>query len=148
MIRQCFIAKTGIQFHREAFTDIGLDPAALHPFVADRPAAIKPSAAKVAEVMASAHAVEATDATLTEDAEDASPTSASNFKTEEEEELADALSPIYDQLKLSWAWWILEIIPLRHHVQNRTDLHWKPYWKYVFFPSFFFCPRSSSLMPT
>jgi hypothetical protein len=132
MIRQCFRAKTGIQFHREAFKDVGLDPATLYPFVIDRPAALEPSASnlKIAEVGASGHSVEATDATL---ADDDSPTSASNFKSEEEEELTDALSLMYDQLKLSKFWWLLEIIPLRHHVQNQTDLRWKPYWKYVFF---------------
>jgi hypothetical protein len=32
--------------------------------------------------------------------------------SEEEEELHDALSPVYDQLKLKRWWWILEILPI------------------------------------
>ncbi|KAL5518743.1 hypothetical protein ACEPAH_426 [Sanghuangporus vaninii] len=42
----------------------------------------------------------------------------SDFKSEEDEELADALSPIYDQLQLAWFWWILELIPFRFREQK------------------------------
>jgi hypothetical protein len=135
MIRQCFLVNTGIQFHYDSFKDIGLDPNTLSPFVTPRLAALKPSAATVAEVKASAHSAEPTDATLTDEAQ-ASPKAASTFKSEEDEELVDALSPIYDQLKLAKAWWILEILPLRHRAQNRKDSCRKPYWQYVFFLKF------------
>jgi hypothetical protein len=135
MIRQCFLVNTGIQFHRESFKDIGLDPATLFPFVTPRPAALKPSASTVADVKAYTHSAEPTDATLTDEAQ-ASPIAASTFKTEEDEELIDALSPIFDQLKLSRFWWILEILPLRHRAQNRDNMLWKPHWQYVFFPKF------------
>ena len=37
--------------------------------------------------------------------------------SEEEEDLADALSPIYDQLSLRWGWWILELMPTQRRVQ-------------------------------
>ncbi|KAK0435300.1 hypothetical protein EV421DRAFT_1740357 [Armillaria borealis] len=40
--------------------------------------------------------------------------------TEEEEELHDALSLIYDQLKISKSWWILELIPLEFRQQLRN----------------------------
>lgn len=43
--------------------------------------------------------------------------------TEEEEDLADALSPMYDQLDLAWYWWILEVMPMRHKVQQ-ADNRW------------------------
>ena len=134
MIRQCFLAKTGIQFYRETFKDIGLDPNTLYPFVLDRPPALSPSSSTVAEVRAAVHAAEATDATLTNNCEvQASPSAASTFKTEEDEELADAVMPIYDELKLSKAWWILEILPIRHRAQNRHNMTWFPYWMYVFY---------------
>jgi len=68
-----------------------------------------------------------TDGTLVDEVQ-ASPTAASSFKTEEEEELADALCPLFDKLKSSRAWWILEIIPLRHRRQSRHDASWVPYW--------------------
>ena len=41
-----------------------------------------------------------------------------NFISEEDEELGDALSPIYDQLSLAWFWWILELIPFRFREQK------------------------------
>jgi hypothetical protein len=135
MIRQCFDVKTGIQFHYDSFIDIGLDPNTVYPIVTKRPAALIPSADTVAEAKVSAHTVEPSDATLTNEAE-ASPITASTFKSEEDEELVDALCPIYDQLKLAKAWWILELLPLRHHAQNRENLSWNPYWQYVFFPWF------------
>jgi hypothetical protein len=133
MIRECFIVKTGIQFHLESFKDIGLDPTTLFPIVVtDRPPALEPSASAIAEVKASlkvsAHVAEPSDATLTDETDDP-PTAASTFKSEENEELLDALCPIYDQLKLAKAWWILEILPLRHHVQNRHNTHWEHYWQ-------------------
>ena len=144
MIRECFRVGTGIQFHYDSFKEIGLDPDTLFPIVKDRPAALKPSADTVAEIKASAHTAEPTDDTLTDEAQ-ASPIAASTFKTEEDEELVDALCPIYDQLKLAKAWWILEILPFRHRAQNRKDLEWTPYWQYVFSPPCF-SPRSMSLM--
>ena len=132
MIRQCFLANTGIQFHREAFRDIGIDPDAIFPSVVPRPPALKASAyVPPAENGASAHVAEPIEATLTDEVQ-ASPTAAATFKSEEDEELVDALSPIYDELQLSKAWWILELLPMRHHHQNREDGSWHNYWSYVF----------------
>jgi hypothetical protein len=91
----------------------------------------RPTPARVAEVEAAAHAAEPTDQTLVDQAQ-ASPTAASSFRSEEAEELADALSPIYDQLKLSKPWWILEVLPTRHREQNRRNYKWEHSWKYVF----------------
>lgn len=39
---------------------------------------------------------------------------------EEEEELNDATSPEYDQLAISWFWWILEFLPMRHRSQKSS----------------------------
>ncbi|KAI0253198.1 hypothetical protein BJV78DRAFT_1372674 [Lactifluus subvellereus] len=127
MIRQCFLKNTGIQFHRDSFKDIGLDVNSIFPVVLPRPPALKASAFHVADVKPTTHAAEPTVDTLIGDVP-ASPTAASTFKTEEEEELADAQSEIYDQLKRSKAWWILEILPQRFSKQNRGDASWKTYW--------------------
>lgn len=117
MIRQCFLTNTGIQFHREKFGAIGFDPATLYPFVLPRPPALTADASVLATRK-----------------------HAADYKTEEDEELKDALCPLYDQLTLSWAWWILEIIPLRHCERSRRNASWVPYWMYVF--SLGFCgPR-------
>ncbi|KAI0003871.1 hypothetical protein BJV74DRAFT_812169 [Russula compacta] len=124
MIRQCFLANTGIQFHREAFKEIGMDPTKI---LDTRPPALKASAyVPPAENGTSAHAAEPTEGTLTDEVQ-ASPTAASTFKSEEDEELVDALSPIYDELQLSWGWWILEVLPIRHRHQDREGL-WHKYW--------------------
>ncbi len=50
--------------------------------------------------------------------------------TEEEEELRDALSPIYDQLKRSRSWWILEVIPMEFRHQKGDD-KWVSWFGYV-----------------
>jgi len=133
MVRQCFLADTGIQFYHRTFKHIGLDPATLFPFVTPRPAALEPSASCVAEAKASTYCPEESDITRNDEVQ-ASPIAACTFKSEEHEDLLDALSPIYDQLELSKAWWILEFIPLHHHVQDRKEYSWKHYWKYVLFP--------------
>jgi hypothetical protein len=144
MIRQCFLAKTGIQFYLKSFKDVGLDPFTLYPIVTKRPPALKSSFPTITNVKASGHAAEPTDANLTDEPH-ASPTAVSEspFKSEEEEELVDAQSKIYDQLQLAKGWWILEILPLRHHVQNRETLDWKAYWQYVVFLFWSFYPCHS-----
>ena len=132
MIRQCFLANTGIQFYRKTFKHIGLDPTTLFPFVTPRPPALETSVPRVAEARAFAHCPDPPHVTLNDQVQ-ASPIAACTFKSEDHEELLDALSPIYDQLKLSKPWWILEILPLRHLVQDRKEFSWKPYWRYVLF---------------
>ena len=38
--------------------------------------------------------------------------------TEEEEEIRDALCPMFDTLQLAKMWWILEVLPMRQRVQK------------------------------
>lgn len=49
------------------------------------------------------------------------------FVSEEEEDLFDALSPIYDQLKLSKPWWILELLPIKQKMQRENGTWRKSY---------------------
>ena len=44
--------------------------------------------------------------------------------TEEEEDLADALCPLYDQLALSPPWWLLEVVPLEQRTQDPKTNRW------------------------
>jgi hypothetical protein len=49
--------------------------------------------------------------------------------TEEELDLVDALSPIYDQLSQKWFWWILELLPVKQRYQ-RGDNTWASSFKW------------------
>ena len=100
MVRQCFLTNTGIRFHAELLRGIGLDPAMLYPVVQERPEGLF----------------------LTPNLQipDAAASGAKRL-TEEEEDLADALSPIYDQLALAKYWWSLEVFPMRHRMQMDDD---------------------------
>ena len=57
--------------------------------------------------------------------------------TEEEEDLADALCPVYDQLDIAKGWWTLEIIPLMQRYQ-KTNNEWVDALLYVYCLSFHF----------
>jgi hypothetical protein len=68
------------------------------------------------------------------DGSSSSPTAAAGLLPvglEEEEELHDALSPVYDQLSLAPWWWLLELLPLKRRFQ-RSDDSWvneyRPNW--------------------
>ena len=99
MIRQCFLTNTGIRFHAELLRTVGLDPGDLYPIVKERPEPLYYSPnAPVPDGTAPGRRL-----------------------TEEEEDLADALCPIYDQLSLAKFWWTLEVIPMRHKVQMEND---------------------------
>ncbi|KAF8597109.1 hypothetical protein BDV93DRAFT_453718 [Ceratobasidium sp. AG-I] len=90
MVRQCFKCNTGIMFHTNLLEDIGLSPETLWPKVLPRP----PPIMSLDDIPAAMEPREP-------------------FISEEVEDLKDALAPIYDQLKLNWWWWILELIPAK-----------------------------------
>ncbi|OBZ79069.1 hypothetical protein A0H81_01440, partial [Grifola frondosa] len=104
MIRQCFLTNTGIRFHSELLKTVGIDPATLHPVPMPRPL-----------LSHSREISTATGNTLVD------------APNEDEEDKIDALCPIFDQLKLAYYWWILEVIPIRHRVQC-DDNEWKREW--------------------
>ncbi|KAK0492995.1 hypothetical protein EDD18DRAFT_1079137, partial [Armillaria luteobubalina] len=100
MILECFKAETGILFDSERPTLIGLDPATLYPSVIPRPPAVS--------VGSSVIPTGQTSLAITKDnfpISMSSPLKASieepPIGTEEEEELRDALSLIYDQHNIS-----------------------------------------------
>lgn len=47
--------------------------------------------------------------------------SAPGMLTEEEEDLADALCPIYDQLEVAKGWWTLELVPMMQRYQKPNN---------------------------
>ncbi|KAF9554069.1 hypothetical protein CPC08DRAFT_205753 [Agrocybe pediades] len=110
MVRECFKANTGILFRKDSFRNVGLDYTMLWPEVKERPPPVldficgKKPAQKRRVVNGAL-----------EDNLD--------FVNEEEEDLADALSPKNDMLSLvnsPW-WWILELIPHRIRCPAKDD---------------------------
>jgi len=133
MIRECFKAKTGIIFDTASFYNIGLDPNTIYPCVLQRPPYLVERAREqvvetpetsswfgwITNVFTSAAAAE-------KKAEAKKASQLSAFVSEEEEELRDALSPKYDQLKLARPWWILELLPVSMRYQKGNN-EWVSY---------------------
>jgi hypothetical protein len=120
MIRECFKAKTGIMFNSKGLRELGFDPSTLYPYVTPRPPPTPIGNATINERPHKPSWTHRRLASLKRLSSNSVPNitaAPANDKipvgTEEEEDLNDALSPIYDQLKLQRAWWILEILPLK-----------------------------------
>ena len=129
MIRQCFLANTGIMFHRSMFKQIGMDPNLLYPHVEQRPPPIyqtpPPRSPPGTPDSVKAYSVPPPQI-VTDDPTVVAYSDGGTFVSEEQEDVADALCPIYDQLALKWWWWwILEIIPQRRRYQRDGDDQWE-----------------------
>ncbi|KAK0202259.1 hypothetical protein DFS33DRAFT_1353759 [Desarmillaria ectypa] len=145
MIRECFKAETGIMFDSERLREIGLDPATLYPFITPRPPALSVESAMIPMGPTKMSLLEKFLSTFrhhpvpvlhdSDECQTLVPEARSvsmedegcpPIGTEEEEEIRDALSPIYDQLKRSKSWWILELIPMefRQQIENREWVCW------------------------
>lgn len=128
MIRQCFDANTGIMFHRSMFKQIGMDPATLYPHVLDRPQAIyqtpPPPSPPGTPDSTKAYYVPPPEV-INNDPTIVAYSDGGSFVSEEQEDLADALSPVYDQLQIVAGWWTLEVIPQKLHYQRDEDDRWE-----------------------
>ncbi|KAG6867258.1 hypothetical protein C0993_005155 [Termitomyces sp. T159_Od127] len=113
MIRECFKAKTGIMFISESLKSLGLDPASLYPDIQERPPALPGTEVYIERIPD----VDDRKMTLSEVGAPV------RTMSEEEHELRDAISPIYDQLSISPFWWLLEIFPIKHRYQ-KGDTSW------------------------
>ena len=153
MVRECFKTDTGIMFNSSALQeDLGIDPSSLYPYVTPRPPplSLSPGIDRIRSPPAKeipirgrnhfwkkkAHLADNNAQpdmhTLIEGAmKDAKSKMTPPLSEEEEEELHDALSPTYDQLKIQKAWWIIELIPL-HLRYQRGDNQWVSYFAWVF----------------
>ncbi|TDL26426.1 hypothetical protein BD410DRAFT_520489 [Rickenella mellea] len=103
MIRQCFLTNTGIQFEADKLRDIGLRPCALYPHVKPRPPA-RPTHEQMSTMSTAGTLIGTIGRSVSEPKSDSASTSdsdcAENLLTEEEEDMNDALSQIYDQLEI------------------------------------------------
>lgn len=135
MIRECFRANTGIRFHSDLLKNIGLDPETLSDPSYKRPPPLfaepgsplleieEQEQKREAAGLGAGHAQSPSEATLVNGfgGQD-------RVLSEEEEDVVDALCPIYDELKLAPAWWTLEIIPLAHRVRDKVK-GWVQEWR-------------------
>lgn len=122
MIRQCFLAQTGIQFDAAKLKAIArIEPSCLWPEVKPRPAQLPlPSPAPITLINPHKHI--ATTLFSSPTAGDGDPHEP--FVSEEHEDLVDALCPVYDQLAIAKWWWALEVLPMRERVQG-LDGKWE-----------------------
>lgn len=118
MIRECFKMETGIQFITEGIRGVGLDPTALYPYVQKRPPALSSKGLQIQHIPSPATLKLQNFAGMENLVE--------VHMSEEEHELRDAMSPIYDQLSLAWFWWILELFPIKQRFQ-KGDSSWVTY---------------------
>ncbi|KAJ8584078.1 hypothetical protein M405DRAFT_798490 [Rhizopogon salebrosus TDB-379] len=127
MIRECFRLEIGILFHRDMFKQIGMDPTSLYPHVLPRPLPVYqsrvPSApgspdSTVKALMIPRPKVVNGDPTVVVYSD------GGDFVNEELEEVSDATSPVYDQLRDAYMWWALEIIPQPLHYQDDDNDSW------------------------
>jgi hypothetical protein len=114
MIRECFKAEIGILFNSDDLRVIGLDPTTLYPYVQKRPSPLPVADAMIQHIPPTQTKSQVQHYT---DIDDLSKI----HRTEEEHELQDALSPMYDQLSLAWHWWVLELMPIKQHYQKSDD---------------------------
>ena len=116
MVRECFKTHSGILFHVDGLKKIGLDPSTLYPVVLPRPPALSLDHSSPETSLIQTVPKVSPPAVYDDEV-------SSNEVQEPEEllDLKDALAPIYDQLNLSWIWWILEFLPFRNRFQERDN---------------------------
>lgn len=131
MVRECFKTNTGIMFKSDALREIGLDPTTLYPYIAPRPPLLPLADHRIQNPPAvpipiRPHMFLKKKKVDPEVQKILAEAKIPFLGTEEEEELRDAMSPKYDQLKIKKSWWLLEILPMRLRYQ-RGDNQWVSY---------------------
>ncbi|KAK7034622.1 hypothetical protein VNI00_012263 [Paramarasmius palmivorus] len=135
MIRECFAANSGIMFHTKGLEDLGMDVDCLYPIVQPRPAERtvdpcdhcvrvdppKPALSVFSRMFSWIFRGNGYDQVPNGKHHHADSDMAD--LEEEDLELGDALSPAYDQLDISWFWWILEYLPLLQMSQGECWKH-------------------------
>jgi len=144
MVRECFKSNTGIMFHSQRLKSIGLDPSTLYPFVTPKPPPLSGENHTIESLFEKKKtkslwrriltATRLAPAQETGSATDSAAPMAGKVNensmqrlTEEEEDLKDALSPKYDQLRIVPLWWILELAPMQFREQRKCN-EWVSYF--------------------
>jgi hypothetical protein len=117
MVREIFKTDAGILFLTDRLYEIGLDPSTIHPVVQKRPDHLPVGDEKIREPC---HDERATRPPMYKAWEKLPPTRRplktgpdAMSRSEEDEELKDALSPVFDEMCIKkWWWYFVEILPL------------------------------------
>lgn len=141
-------------FHSQRLKSIGLDPSTLYPFVTPKPPPLSGENHTIESLFEKKKtkslwrriltATRLAPAQETGSATDSAAPMAGKVNensmqrlTEEEEDLKDALSPKYDQLRIVPLWWILELAPMQFREQRKCN-EWVSYFGFVALNFFFF----------
>ncbi|KAF8811050.1 hypothetical protein BYT27DRAFT_7336427 [Phlegmacium glaucopus] len=129
MVRECFKTNTGIMFISDALPDIGIDPSTLYPIVTPRLPALPVGFNRIQSPPVTPIPIDIY-ALLKEKKKQPNLLAESKipFETEEQEELLDAMSPIYDGLAMNKGWWILEVLPFQVLQRGRGNDVWVNYF--------------------
>ncbi|KAF9492308.1 hypothetical protein BDN71DRAFT_1451696 [Pleurotus eryngii] len=125
MIRECFKTHTGIMFDCEGLQALGLDPGALYPEVLPRaPMTASTGTLRIQDIPKPISG--APNETHLPNFADVGGYSSALYKSEEDHDMLDLLSPVYDQLSLAPYWWLLEVLPMKQRYQ-KGDNSWGSY---------------------
>ncbi|KAF4596096.1 hypothetical protein EYR38_007470 [Pleurotus pulmonarius] len=120
MIRECFRTNTGIMFDCEGLQALGLNPDTLYPEVLRRPPMLPTTGAMRIQDIPKPISGSPDETRLPNFADvDYS----ALYKSEEDHDMDDLLSPVYDQLSLAPFWWVLEVWPMKQRYQ-KSDNSW------------------------
>ncbi|KAF4596087.1 hypothetical protein EYR38_007461 [Pleurotus pulmonarius] len=122
MIRECFKTHTGIMFDCEGLQALGLDPGMLYPEVLPRPPMPPVTGTLRIQDIPKPLSTSSNYPPNFAGVEEYS----ALYKSEEDHDMLDILSPVYDQLSLAPYWWVLEIWPMKQRYQ-KGDNSWGSY---------------------
>ena len=119
MVRECFKSNTGILFYADKFPEIGMDPASVYHGDRPKPEPLMPSEQFRIESRDKDPLPIDHNKLLRDPRYDSLTTP--KFLGEEEEELQDTMSAIYDELEIHPLWKIVEYLPLPYRYQTALD---------------------------
>ncbi|UZJ55759.1 hypothetical protein CBS101457_005079 [Exobasidium rhododendri] len=149
MLRQTFACDTGLLFHSDVLAEHGLDVETMWPILTKReapcvgpaPTALDRYAKSDLPSLAArrlSYRRRSLAGPMAAATEEVAPPiidesfSCNSYKEndpeclpEHYEDYFDSLSPINDQLKVSWPWWILEFLPIKYRVKTEDGTTWK-----------------------
>ncbi|KAK7034621.1 hypothetical protein VNI00_012262 [Paramarasmius palmivorus] len=134
MIRECFNTNSGIMFYKKGLEELGIKISTLYPLPEPRLTATKIDPQNSDHCVRMRPREPSMFSRMTSrmfskkgytQIQNRSDSGRDTTLTEEHYELKDAMSPAYDQLDISWFWWILEYLPL---LQVTDGASWRNYF--------------------